>query len=111
MPNNPTSAQMRGSIGGLVRAALAPSRPEITRQARAALWQKYIDQVREARPELTDEADIIRRAEMLRNADMKRLALKASAARSRAKRAREAAAKVAAEVAREQAELTRVRPA
>jgi hypothetical protein len=98
VPINHSDAQARGAIGGLTRAALAPDRTEITRAARAARWQKYTDQVRAALPDLTDEAEITRRAELLRSADMRRLSLKASTARRRAAKAQAAAEVSAAEV-------------
>ena len=74
-------AQERGKIGGLRNAALAPSRQGITSAARAAGWQRYVEQVKAALPGLTDQADIERRAAMLRKADMHALALKSARAR------------------------------
>ena len=79
------SHKLRGSIGGLTRAATAPTRQEITQAARDRQWQQFLDQVP---PEITDEAERQRRAELLRKAYMRKLALKASAARSKAARAR-----------------------
>lgn len=105
MHTDHATAQAWGAVGGLTRAALAPDRREITRAARAARWQKYVDQVREALPGLTDEADIARRAEQLRSADMRRLAVKASTARTAAARARQDAAQAAAELAEAEAEV------
>jgi hypothetical protein len=81
MPASRQVAQARGRIGGLRGAALAPSRQGITAAARAAGWQKYVDQVKAALPDLTDEADIQRRAGMLRTADMHSLALKSAKVR------------------------------
>jgi hypothetical protein len=81
------SHRQRGAIGGLTRAATAATRAEITQAARDKQWQKFLDQVP---AEITDPAERQRRAELLRRAHMKRLALKASAARSKAARARRA---------------------
>jgi len=80
MPHR-TLAQQRGSIGRKRTAALAPTREGTTQAARDARWQKYIDQVREARPEITNEAEISRRAQLLRQADMSSMSLKATKAR------------------------------
>jgi hypothetical protein len=96
MPISRTAAQARGRIGGLTRAALAPSRQGITEAARQARWQKYVDQVPAV---ITDPAERQRRAELLRQADMTRISLKASEARSRAARARREAAQAEAELA------------
>jgi hypothetical protein len=72
-----TAAQTKGRIGGLTTAANAPSPQAITQAARDARFQHYVDQV----AYFTDEADRIRRAELLRKADMTRLSLKAAKAR------------------------------
>lgn len=71
-----------GRIGGLMRAATAGRPQDITRAARDGRWQGYLDRAREAAPHVTDEADIIRRAELLRRADMVRLSQRAAKARS-----------------------------
>jgi hypothetical protein len=71
------AAQARGRIGGLTTAANAPTPQAITQAARDAKFQKYVNQV----VYWTDEADRIRRAELLRKADMARLSLKAAKAR------------------------------
>jgi hypothetical protein len=63
-----------------MRAATAPNPAEITKAARDAQWQRFLDQVP---AEITDPAERQRRAGLLRKAHMKKLALKASAARSR----------------------------
>lgn len=76
-----TVAAQRGHIGGLRRAALAESPQSITEAARKARSEKYRAQVREARPEITDEAEIDRRAQLLLRADMAALSLKAAKAR------------------------------
>jgi hypothetical protein len=75
------SNSQRARIGGLTRAALAPSRQSITEGARAGRWERYRVKVREAMPELTDETEIDRRAELLRKADMQRMSMKAAASR------------------------------
>jgi very-short-patch-repair endonuclease len=71
----------RARLGGLTRAALAPTRQSITEGARAGRWERYRDKVREAMPDLTEEVEIDRRAELLRKADMQRMSMKAAAAR------------------------------
>ncbi len=81
MPVSHENAQARGRIGGLRRAALAPSRQGMTQAARDAKFRKYIDEVRAARPEITDEGELIRRAELLQHADMIAMSQKASRAR------------------------------
>lgn len=80
-----TSYQQRGSIGGLTRAATATTRKEITQATRDKQWQRFLDQVP---AEITDPTERQRRANLLRKAHMRRLSLKASAARSKAARAR-----------------------
>jgi hypothetical protein len=75
------TAQQRGRIGGLRRAALAPDLKAITKAARDGRWARYVERVKAALPELTDEAEITRRAEMLRRADMAALSLRAARAR------------------------------
>jgi hypothetical protein len=81
MASGAFTPRQRGRLGGLTRAATAPSRQEITRDARAARWRKYVDQVRETLPDITDEAELLRRAQLLLRADMCRLSAKAAAAR------------------------------
>ena len=81
MPTSATPMQARGRLGGLTRAATAATPQEITRAARDATWQKYLDQVRAVLPEITDEKELARRAELLRRADMTRLSMKAARAR------------------------------
>lgn len=76
-----TSSQARGRMGGLTTAALAPSPQHITRAANDANERRYIERVRAARPEITDEAELKRRAALLRKADMIRLSQKAARAR------------------------------
>lgn len=72
-----TTQAQRGRIGGLTTAANARTPQAITQAARYARFQKYVDQV----VYWTDEADRIRRAELLRRADMVRMSLKAAKAR------------------------------
>lgn len=75
--------QQRGRIGGLRRAALAPTRQAITQAARDSRWQRYVDQVKAALPDLADEAEVMRRAEVLQRADMIRMSARAADARRR----------------------------
>jgi hypothetical protein len=75
------SPAARGRIGGLTRAALAPDRKTVTQAARDGRWQRYVDKVRAALPELEDEAEITCRAEALRRADMIRMSARAVQAR------------------------------
>jgi hypothetical protein len=91
----PMSRQQRGRIGGLERAALTPDRRQLTEGMRRGRWQKYVDRVLGACPELAgDEAEITRRAEMLRRAEMIRMSERAAEAR---RQLREAEAALAAE--------------
>ena len=90
-------AQQRGRIGGLMKAAKAPSRSSLTSAARDARWKKYLDQVPEdieVPQGTTLEAERMRRAELIRRADMQSLSLKAAAARKQAADARKALAEV-----------------
>jgi hypothetical protein len=100
-----TDAQSRGRIGGLTRAATAPTPQSITQAARDATTQKFRDQVRAILPELgaaadggdaAASADIDRRAELLRRADMVRLSAKATEARQLKARIRQLEAALAA---------------
>ena len=77
MAHDHATAQTLGRAGGLTAAANAPSPQAMTQAARDAWFQRYLDKV----PYFTDEADRIRRAELLRKADMVRLSLKAAKAR------------------------------
>lgn len=98
MPAERSTMQARGRIGGLKRAALAPDRQAITDAARAARWEKYRQQVLAILPELAgDDAEIDRRAEMLRQADMTSMSLKAA----RARRLKAEAGRLEAELAAE----------
>jgi hypothetical protein len=64
--------------------ARTPDRSARTAPAREAKWQKYLEQARELAPDGASAEEIERRAEYLRQADMKRMAL----ASVRARRAR-----------------------
>ena len=75
------SRSAAGRVGGYTRAATAPTPQAITQHARDGRWARYLDQAREAAPGVTDEADIIRRAQLLRRADMCRLSQLAADAR------------------------------
>lgn len=89
-----TVAQQKGRIGGLTRKALAESPQAITEAARAARWQKYMDRVSEACPHITDQGELSRRAELLRQADMISMSMKAV----KAKRLKAEAAALEAEL-------------
>ena len=78
MTQSHATAQARGRIGGLTRAARATTPQSITAAARDARWQRYLDQVPEF---VTDPGDRARRAELLRRADMVRMSMKAAKAR------------------------------
>lgn len=79
MPQRDTRAMSaRGRIGGLMKAANAKDRDSLTRAARDARWQRYLDRVPD---HVTDPAERERRAALIRRADMQRLALKAAASR------------------------------
>lgn len=67
------AAVRRGRIGGLTRAATAPTPQDITKAACDSRTARYRAQVLEANPGLTDEADIGRRMDLLLRADMVRL--------------------------------------
>jgi hypothetical protein len=82
MPETGMSPQQRGRIGGRTRAALSPDNTQHTANARAARWQKYRQRVLDALPQLAgDDAEIDRRAGLLRQADMIRMSERAAAAR------------------------------
>jgi len=73
-----------GRIGGLRRAALCIDNAAHTLPARAARWQRYLDQIP---AEITDPAERTRRAEMLRRADMIQMSHRAALARQKAAKA------------------------
>jgi cytochrome c1 len=105
MPTPQSSPQAYGRMGGLTTAALAPSPQAITAAANAARWQRYVDQVKAVLPELTDPAELQRRAQLLMKADMVRLSEKAARARRLKAQLREAEADLAAAQAEAGAEL------
>ncbi len=67
-----------GRIGALRRMATEPDLRAVTQRARDARWAKYLDQIP---AEITDPAERMRRAGMLRRADMIALSAKAAQAR------------------------------
>jgi hypothetical protein len=77
-----SARRLAGRTGGLARAATATSRTDITAAASAELWERYRDHVRTLLPDLDDDdAEIDRRAALLRKADLTRMRLKAQRAR------------------------------
>jgi hypothetical protein len=78
-------AQLRASGAALRSWANTPDRGARTAPARDARWQKYIEKARDLAPNPSDEADVVSRAEYLRQSDMKLMALKAAQARRKAK--------------------------
>jgi hypothetical protein len=80
MSLSPEQRSLRASIGAHALHARYDSR-EITANARAARFKKYLDRVDEETPSLS-EAERLRRAEHLMRADMKRLALRSSRVRA-----------------------------
>ena len=81
MSLSPEQRSLRASIGAHAMHGKYDSR-EITANARAARFKKYLDQVDEETPGLP-ESERLRRAEHLLRADMKKLALRSSRARAR----------------------------
>jgi hypothetical protein len=80
----PRSAEQNRNIASLAVLeswARTPDRVARTQPARDARWQKYLERARELAPEGADKADIEYRAECLRKADMKRMALASARAR------------------------------
>ncbi len=73
----------RASVALLESWARTPDRAARTQPAREANWQKYLERARELAPEGADQSDVDYRAECLRRADMKRLALASAKARAR----------------------------
>jgi hypothetical protein len=85
MPMSSAQAQAAGRIGGLRRAALAANPQTITKAAREGRWQKYRQQILDVLPELEgDEAEIMRRSELLFRADMTRMSMQAQEKRRQA---------------------------
>lgn len=81
-PKSPAVRSNRASVAVLESWARTPDRAARTQPARDANWQKYVDRARELAPDRADQADIDYRAECLRRADMKRLALASAKARA-----------------------------
>ena len=61
------SPQQAGRIGGLTRAATAPTPQAITQAARDGRNRKFLDLARQLCPEVTDEAELARRARSRRS--------------------------------------------
>lgn len=76
-----TEASERASIAAHMSWAKTPNKAARTLAARQARWLKYIERAAELAPDGADEADILERAEHLRMADMKRMALKSAQVR------------------------------
>jgi hypothetical protein len=81
MPSRVYTAQQAGRRGGLIRAATAPTPQAITQAANDRNWARFVELIRAKLPDLKDEAEIARRAALLRQAHMVELAAKASRAR------------------------------
>jgi len=78
---SPEEAHQRASIAAHESWARTPDRSARTSAARDARWEKYLEKARDLAPAGADEVDIARRAEHLRQADMKRMALASARAR------------------------------
>ena len=78
---SPPERRIRASIAANERWARTPDRAAATAAAREARWEKYLATAAELAPAGADHADIAARAEHLRQADMKRMALKSAQAR------------------------------
>ena len=78
----PSQRRQRSQIANDTRWSRVPylERAAQTASARAARWQRYLDAVP---PEVTDPAERAELARQARRADMQRLSLKSSRARSR----------------------------
>jgi hypothetical protein len=72
---SPTEAHLRASIAANERWGREPDRYAATQAARDGRWTRYLERARALAPEDADEAEITRRAEHLRTADMRRMAL------------------------------------
>jgi hypothetical protein len=82
MPSISMTPQQRGRIGGLTRAALTPDNRDITKPMRDGRWERYRQRILDVLPELAgDDAEIDRRAALLRQADMIRMSAAAAAKR------------------------------
>lgn len=81
-----TDRSTAAQIAAHTRWAKEPDRAAATRAARDGRWQRYLDKARELAPTGSSEEEIVRRAESLRKADMRRMSLAAARAkRSKAK--------------------------
>jgi len=74
---DPSDRVLVARIAASVRWAHEPDRAAATKAARDARFQRYLDQIDPSLPEV----ERVRRAELLRRADMQRLALKSVQAR------------------------------
>jgi hypothetical protein len=81
MPRDPETQRLVSSMGGNTTAARHDT-TELTAKARAAAFQKFVDEVDEADPNLSDQ-ERFRRAEHLMRAHLARIQLKAQQARKR----------------------------
>lgn len=77
----PNEAKLRASVASNERWARTADRSAATAAAREARWQKYLTKASELAPDGATAEDIGQRAEHLRMADMKRMALKSAQAR------------------------------
>jgi hypothetical protein len=78
MSLSPEEVQQRASIAAHESWARTPDRSARTAAAREARWQKYVDRASQLAPVGASDEDITRRAEHLRQADLKRMALKSA---------------------------------
>jgi hypothetical protein len=81
-PKNPAVRSNRASVAVLESWARTDDRAARTQPARDANWRKYLDRARELAPDGASAEDIEYRADCLRKADMKRLALASAKARA-----------------------------
>lgn len=91
MPLKRQEASDRASIAAHESWARTPDRSARTAAAREARWAKYLAAAEALAPAGATPQDIAQRAEHLRMADMKRMALKSAQARRRGKGDPEAA--------------------
>jgi hypothetical protein len=83
VPRTPEQNKLITSLAVLESWARTPNRADRTAPAREANWQKYLERARELAPDGASDEDIEYRADCLRRADMKRLALASAKARAR----------------------------
>lgn len=83
-PLTPEQRNLRARVASYARWAREPDRHQATQAARDGRWQRYLERARELAPDGATDDDIHYRAEVLRKADMTRMAL----ASARARRAR-----------------------